>query len=301
MAKIPYLVRRKNVFYFRLAVPLELREVVKSREIVQSLRTQDSGEAERRALKLAAHFKSLLYDLKTGKTGKFSRVDAVAAETANAGIQNSENSNVEPAQSPASVEQQLPYVKSPEARQRPLFSLVVSDFLNHYDQTNKATYTKLVATLPLLIELIGDKPVNQVLQTDLNRFFDDVQKLPVKRKQKAFDGMTAREVIAANQGKCIAEGKFESTYIACVSIFLSWAMTNYRDQGFPSLSVQGAVYRGNRRNGINKQRAATHQELRMLFSNPKMRGYAENPDKAHYWWLPLIGLYTGARINEICQ
>jgi hypothetical protein len=68
MAKIPYLVRRKNVFYFRLGVPADLREIVKSREIIQSLRTEDSDEATRRALKLAAHFKSLLHELKTGQT-----------------------------------------------------------------------------------------------------------------------------------------------------------------------------------------------------------------------------------------
>jgi hypothetical protein len=43
------------------------------------------------------------------------------------------------------------------------------------------------------------------------------------------------------------------------------------------------------------------EELQKLFNNPKMTKYAANPDTAHYCWLPLIGLYTGARINEICQ
>lgn len=65
MAKISYLVRRKNVFYFRLSVPAELREIVKTREIVLSLKTQNSDEATRKALKLAAHFKTLLHDFKT--------------------------------------------------------------------------------------------------------------------------------------------------------------------------------------------------------------------------------------------
>jgi hypothetical protein len=65
MAKIPYLIRRKNVFYFRLGIPAAFREIVKSREIIKSLKTEDSEEATRRALKLAAHFKALLHDLKT--------------------------------------------------------------------------------------------------------------------------------------------------------------------------------------------------------------------------------------------
>lgn len=90
---------------------------------------ENREEATLKALKLAANFKPLLHDLKTGMTDKISR--------------------------------------------------------------NVATYTKLVATLP------------------------------VKRKQKAYEDMTIPEIIAANKGdRCIAEGTFESTYKACVSIYL---------------------------------------------------------------------------------
>jgi hypothetical protein len=67
MAKIPYLVRRKNTFYFRLSVPAELRESINAREIIKSLKTENREEATYRALKLAAHYKAVLHDLKTGK------------------------------------------------------------------------------------------------------------------------------------------------------------------------------------------------------------------------------------------
>nr|WP_157205471.1 DUF6538 domain-containing protein [Methylomonas koyamae] len=60
------------MFYFRLAVP------AKSREIIQSLRTQNSDEAERSALMLAAHFKTLLHDLKAGKTQAFCHPELIA-------------------------------------------------------------------------------------------------------------------------------------------------------------------------------------------------------------------------------
>ena len=39
MAKIPFLFRRKNVFYFRIRVPVEYQELFKSREIVQNRKT----------------------------------------------------------------------------------------------------------------------------------------------------------------------------------------------------------------------------------------------------------------------
>jgi hypothetical protein len=80
MAKIPYLIRRKIVFYFRIGVPVELREVINSREMIQSLRIQNSEEPARKALKLAAYFKALLHDLKTGKNSEVSRIQAFEPE-----------------------------------------------------------------------------------------------------------------------------------------------------------------------------------------------------------------------------
>ncbi len=36
MAKVPYLYRRNNIYYFRFVVPIELRETLKVREILKS-------------------------------------------------------------------------------------------------------------------------------------------------------------------------------------------------------------------------------------------------------------------------
>lgn len=277
MAKIPYLVRRNNVFYFRLVVPAEFRDSVKSREIIQTLRTESREEATYKALKLAAHFKAALHDLKCGKTEQLNHLAISEPE-------------------------KTTYLPTAQTRSSaPLLSIVIDDFLKRYDKTNKATLTKLNATLPLFLELVTNKPVNQLLQADINGYFDDVQKLPVRRDAKIFNGMSLREIIAAHSGKCISKGTFESTYRACVSIFLNWALINYKDQGFPHLSVQGAIYRGERGDNIHKQRAIKPEELQILFGHEKMKGFAENPETANYCWLPLIGLHSGSRINEICQ
>ncbi|MGZ8213723.1 MAG: DUF6538 domain-containing protein [Methylosarcina sp.] len=186
MAKIPYLVRRKNIFYFRLVIPVELRETVNAREIIQSLKTENREEATHLALKLAAHFKASLYDLKAGKAQQINHLVL------------SEPRNKPPAAPHAQV-----------ISSAPLLSLVISDFLKRYDSNNKATLTKLNSALPILHELIGDKPINQILQADINSFFDEVQKLPVKRSKKEFKGMSIKQIIAANTGRCIAEGTFE--------------------------------------------------------------------------------------------
>jgi len=68
MAKIPYLIRRKNIFYFRLVMPVEFRSFLKVREITQSLRTENREEAIHQVLKLAANFWAAMHNHKTGKT-----------------------------------------------------------------------------------------------------------------------------------------------------------------------------------------------------------------------------------------
>jgi len=67
MARIRYLFRRKDTYYFRFVVPPELRETLKVREIIKSLKTPDKQVALPMALKLASDVISTLQNLKTGK------------------------------------------------------------------------------------------------------------------------------------------------------------------------------------------------------------------------------------------
>lgn len=60
----PYLLRRQEGLFFRIAVPLELRSVVGSRELTRSLRTQVTHEGAPVALELAAKAKRMFYELR---------------------------------------------------------------------------------------------------------------------------------------------------------------------------------------------------------------------------------------------
>lgn len=299
MGKTPYLFRRKNIYYFRIRIPLEHQETLKNREIVHSLKTENRAEAIPKALKLAANFKALLQDLKAGKRQNICRSDLVAGTNNPETTQKKQTASEPP--SPVGFKQ-IAFSATPvEKSNVPLLATVVGDFLKRYDPSAKVMLGKLNATLPIFVELLGNKPADEILQANINQFFDDAQRLPVRRDSKEFSGLPIRKIIEANTGPTISEKTFKSTYRACVSVFLNWAEVHYKDQGFPALSVDGAVYRGERGDGINKQRAATSEELQKLFNNPKMKKYAANPETEHYFWLPALGLYTGARINELCQ
>lgn len=65
MSKIPYLFRRSNTFYFRIAVPAELRKKFQCRKVIHSLKTEKRFEAVPLALGLAAEVIKLFNDAKT--------------------------------------------------------------------------------------------------------------------------------------------------------------------------------------------------------------------------------------------
>lgn len=55
----PHLIRRVNVLYFRISVPARFRDILKVRELTQSLHTQNIKDAIPAAYKLASEAKIL--------------------------------------------------------------------------------------------------------------------------------------------------------------------------------------------------------------------------------------------------
>lgn len=102
--------------------------------------------------------------------------------------------------------------------------------------------------------------------------------------------------------KTIARKTFESTYVAAISLFLVAARRDWSDDGFPlHLTTTGARYTGNQDDAGMKQRAFTNEELERLFHCPELQAAKDDPAQSHKFWLPAVGLCTGARVNEICQ
>lgn len=182
-------------------------------------------------------------------------------------------------------------------------SVVVSDYVKAYEDSDKpAMARKVKFVLPMFLESVGDKPLSAIRQSDINRFFELVHTLvprwsDIARQKK----MTWMQVSKLGFGE-IAPGTFNDTYKAVIRRFLKWAITNWQDQGFPTtLTTELIEYGGSRKEGENHQRAFKLGELKRLFSGSEMRRFAEDLDGQHQFWLPHVGLFTGARVNELCQ
>lgn len=184
-----------------------------------------------------------------------------------------------------------------------LLSEVAKAYTAYYEKLNKPQMLKKVnAVLPLMLKLIGNKPIWSLTQTDFTTFFDDVQNLPPRWKDYCrIHDITPKEVAALQIGE-ISKGTFDSTYVAVIGPFLDYCHSRWQDQGWPvNISVEGIKYIGSRSTSENGQRAFRHKELSRLFAGPEMEELAASPADAFKFWLPHVGLFTGARANELCQ
>lgn len=185
----------------------------------------------------------------------------------------------------------------------PGLSKVVAAYVKYYGLLDKAAMLKKVeAALQLLLEIVGDKPIGLLRQKDLETYFETIQHLPPRwkdacRKRK----VTPLELAKLRVGE-ISKATFEGTYVAVLGPFVDYCRVTWQDEGWSmNLTVQGVRYTGSRRDPEAGQRAFKPEELQRLFCGPEMAGFAHDPAQAHKFWLPHVGLFTGARVNEICQ
>lgn len=195
---------------------------------------------------------------------------------------------------------------TPQLAQRmgtPMLSEVTDAYLSHYKRRDKpAMFRKVNTVMPLLLDIIGNKPIGTLKQTDLEHFFDAIQQLPPRWKDVCRqENISVRELAA----QCRAEtskGTFDGTYLATMTPFIAYCQRIWQDRGWPmTLTTKGVEYMGSRKVPEGGQRHFESEELKRLFEGAEMAALGRESTQAHKFWLPHLGLFTGARVNEICQ
>lgn len=315
----PYLQRRGDTLFFRIAVPLDLRHYVGGREITKTLRTTDRRIAIPRALLLASKALQLFEELRTMPNEKkdgFQFDFGMNYSFDELGLPKLQFTDVKPGDEQAIIEltrQLQPTIQAPtptitnqhnQSARVPLLSAVIDDFLQKQDGRDIAEMMKKHRlVLPFFLRVLGDKRIGDIRQADIEDFFGVVNRLPKYWQYDLEKGFSIEKIINLPDRIGLSEWTFKGTYRASVAKLLKWARSKYQDQGFPTtLTVEEMEYLGNRKKGEQqKQRAFTQDELKRLFEGPEIQTFAADPKRAHQYWLPHIGLFTGARVNEVCQ
>lgn len=182
-----------------------------------------------------------------------------------------------------------------------LLSSAIAEFISHLPPTSPmAKKYKLV--LPAFLELSGDMPIKNIKQMHVNEFLRTVQKLPPNwGLLRSKTGKSIRELAEQKWEKCVALKTYDDGYRASLRAFIKRAEQDWQDIGFPTTLKTNIAYTGSRTKAEFKQRALRPHEIKMILEGQEVLEAKQRSSMVHKFWLPVIALYTGARIREICQ
>lgn len=176
----------------------------------------------------------------------------------------------------------------------PSFSRVVEECLEQ--QRMEGVSTKTIddkqSVAALLVRIIGDLPIDLITRQNARKFREIALQLPPRLNQLP-DGQSLEEVIRMATST-ISLTTFNN-YVKNLTTFFSYAIREgYCERNpFDGLRVK-------QRGKVSEERSVfTEEDLRRLFSKEVYASVSSS--KPNQYWLPLLGLYTGARLNELCQ
>jgi len=176
----------------------------------------------------------------------------------------------------------------------PRFSQVVAECLEQQKQEGVAAKTidDKRAVASLLIRIVGDLPIDLISRQDARKFRETALKLPPRINQLPADQSLQQVIETATS--TISLTTFNN-YVKNLTTFFSYAIREGYCQRNPFDGL-----RVKQRGKVSEERSVfTEDDLRSLFSRAS---YAPaDTSKPHQYWLPLLGLYTGARLTELCQ
>jgi integrase len=179
---------------------------------------------------------------------------------------------------------------------------VIADYLEVIRRSPNGYTRKVVRCLQLFGSMLGEQtPVIQLRQKQVTGFLHDICCLPSDWAQRFDQGEAIAKMLAGEVEEVMAPKTYTQSYRAPLKKFLAASRRDYQEDGFPELVTEGIDYTGDRVSGEDVQRDLTTAELKRLFEGAEFAAIARNPDAAAAYWLPVIGLYTGARPREICQ
>ncbi|AMU94212.1 hypothetical protein AOA14_06280 [Sphingopyxis terrae subsp. terrae NBRC 15098] len=175
---------------------------------------------------------------------------------------------------------------------------------------SKRTAVAHVTTRKWVVEVFGgDTPITDISREGCREFVDLLRSMP-QHADKRFPNMSIREAVSAakkqNERRLINTANLNA-YVNRFGGVMNWAL----DEGYIERNpVRGLKLRDPVRKRDKRHPFSTDQ-LRAIFSAPIFTGcrndeyhYAvvgdQRPRRARFW-VPLIALFSGLRLNEICQ
>jgi|GEM_PF-5943815 len=320
-----YLLQTPACFYFRMKVPQELRSVLQKREIKKSLKTENKQRASRLAAIYAIRCQDMFDALKGRDMTKFPftticvdeaqpfadgtyrlrystdpRFPEAEERAVNQIIDRLETqaAALKAASSPVFTE--LPPAPAPQKVSSP-GDIRLSEAIRIYSTTIGYTWKdrykrSIMLTFDILIEIIGDKMVSDITDIDGVTYFDTLQKIPTHRSNTGdLKDQPILKILTDDPEKAFKR-RTVNRHIVCVTSLFDWMRGRYPCVTYNPFKAH-KVARSSLPTADRDK--FDDEELTRLFNDTVFTEL--DFDAPSDYWLPLIGLYTGMRENEISQ
>ena len=254
---------------FRKAVPPDLREHFGKWEIKQSLRKFTPEERPVRALELHKHWEEQFQAARFGGAAKTYKPIALSS-----GLET-KTSN----------------------QQTPILSAAFESWSKTKPHATESTRAEWKRAVRYFIELYGDLPLGQITKPQLADYRDALLKLP-RKPSKSWQRMPLPQKLASIEAgemadKELISPKSVNKYLTAISALFEKAM---KEGLVTSNPAQGLKL--DAKHSRDDRYPFEEAELQAIFSLPMFKEKRQNDE---CYWTMLLGLYTGARLEEIGQ
>ncbi len=298
---------RHGVFYFRRAVPLDLRRYFATRELYRSLGTARRSEAVRFVRIVSARVEAafallrggvpeeekellqadLIMRIDLGELGMKLEVEHEPHETEQAKeLIGHAIDRIGPL---VSAPRQLAPAKKPG----PLLSDLVGRYIAEVERAGRRAQTVIdyKGDLGQLLKIIGDIPVTDLDHERINECKEKLLRLPANvNKAPQLRDRGIDDILALGlppQSPTTARKKWQR-----LEAFLGWVVKH----GYLGINYAAGKKPKAKPSSYEK---FTPDDLKRLFGSPLYRDAAY--DEAFKYWLPVLALFTGARLEELAQ
>jgi len=174
-----------------------------------------------------------------------------------------------------------------------------SEVMNQYAEEQRRAGTwlpksehEVMACLQMVLAITGDIPIREIDHATMREVKQTLMSLPPNiRKSPKYRDLSIPEILALKPETTAHPSTINKTLIRASTLF-RWAVKNGYMERNPAEGMQIA----SKKREDEERAAFTKEDLKLLFGSPD---YGKGP--SYTYWVPLIGLYTGMRLDEICQ